>query len=1646
MRINISLIYITTYLVFTLVISAGLSAQNHRFVAIDRAEGLPHSNVTSIVQDKAGFIWFGTQDGLCRYDGYQFKVFRPDPNDKQSIYDSWITFLFIDHSGRLWCRFSSGGVSVYDPLQEKFLTLLHNSEDNSSLSSDHLNVTGNHSMAGAILQSSDGSIWLATDNGLNKVDPVSLKSTRYYKGSELEGGLTESDITCLFLDSAQGFLWVGTTEGLTRLNTKTNAVKHYRMGDLLSDNYIKCMLKGDDNVLWVGGRRSGLMRCKLDESQNIESVKTLFNQTKSPYLERANNIYSLLIAKSGHIWAGMDNGVFRIEADASDYKGFFVDKNDRNVISNLIEDEQGDIWAAGISNSYGLLKYSVSDEKMIEFDQEDRRLHGFSSNSIHQLYLDRMGVVWIGTSKDGVIKYNGSSKVFETFSESQISAQTKDEDEIYAIHVTNSGKTLIGSKTALIVLDKDMKVERKHYRGNKPDEFEWSISGAIAEVVGKPNKVWVGYFEGKILQYDLNKHTFDDFSISSNGSKIAFKEWSLREILVASDSTTYFATVSGGVVFQKYGTTDFKSLKELFPDNANFEIPVFCLGEDFQGRIWIGTNNSGLIIYDPLNKSVQYLKHEEGSDGLSHNEVRSIYQAKNGLVWVGTRFGLNRINPKTYEIKTYFQRDGLPSNTIHSILEDDQNKIWISTNMGLSRLDLGEEDRFSNFLMEDGIQGNEFNEGAAFKDKEGYLYFGGTDGFTKFHPEKIEMSSHNPELTLTSISVNQQEIKAGVGIQSNQILSKSITYTDRIELPFGLNNFTLFFSTLDFRMPVKNRFRYRLNSLEESWSYCNAGDHSATYGWLPSGNYVLEIQASDIDGSWSSHIRKIDIIVLPPWWESIWFRGILLAFFIFSTIGLSIWNIRRLRIQRSLLENMVKERTEKLHILNEELESQKMQVLNQNLELQNQQRNIRLLSDMGQKITSSVELNHVFVQIFQTISELMDIKELMIGTINEESNTLEIWGVNSDHELVTYDDVSMDCNNRLSVFVTKHNQKVVSNDLPDSCRTLLVDPDDKYFLPSANKSGIYLPLIGVGDVVKGVLVALESEYNAYDSRDENILSNLASYVSIALDNAHSYERIKTQSEQLVQLDQLKTDFYTNVSHEFRTPLSLIQGPAQELMKSGKRSVEDLKLLNIITRNANLLLNLVEQIMELSKIDGGVVKPVMKESCISDQFKSIGDSFRHLAQQKNINFDSKMPAETIRAIYDHNILNKICYNLINNAIKYTQNGGVVSLEVSYTASSVHFLVKDNGRGIPEKDLKHIFNRFYRGSLPSEYQESGAGIGLELVYQLVELIGGKMEVESTFSEEYSKTSGSEFKVWIPLRQKESTIDSNYVSPNYDGVKAEIHLDHSNTADKVDDLLKVCVLVVEDNEDLRNFIESRLKVNYRILTASNGKEALEQISKESPQLIISDVMMPVMNGLELCKTLKSNIDTSHIPIILLTAKDAENDQIEGLKAGANDYIVKPFNVDQLLFKVQNILNTRMQLIQKYREDVWTGIQDFGDEISPQDHQFLSKVREIIEENIDNTNLNIEYFCNTLGVSRTWLYNKMKGLLDVTMHDFIRVCKLKHGAKLMINERYSIAQAAYAVGFNDPKYFGRCFKKEFGMVPREYIRQMEKSSKENK
>jgi signal transduction histidine kinase/DNA-binding response OmpR family regulator/streptogramin lyase len=522
-----------------------------------------------------------------------------------------------------------------------------------------------------------------------------------------------------------------------------------------------------------------------------------------------------------------------------------------------------------------------------------------------------------------------------------------------------------------------------------------------------------------------------------------------------------------------------------------------------------------------------------------------------------------------------------------------------------------------------------------------------------------------------------------------------------------------------------------------------------------------------------------------------------------------------------------------------------------------------------------------------------------------------------------------------------------------------------------------------------------------------------------------------------EIEQVKNNFFTNISHELRTPLTLIIEPLKDLVK-GVNTGDEPKLYNLMLENANKLKIMIDQILDVSKIEAQKMTVNARYTEISSFTRQILSNFNSIATKRNINFDFHSPLGPLYAWIDHDKYEKILNNLVYNAFKFTQNGGSVDVKIDSIKSDVNernyeffrLTVEDSGAGISKDKVDNIFNRFYQ--VEDEYNQnlSGTGIGLSLVQEFVNLHHGQINVESQLG------SGTKFIVTLPmgkeyledhevdwemdLKPDEEDLIKSYNLPSIQSVKLE------NAP---------LLLIADDQPDMVQYIKSRLQTKFRIIVAENGVIAQDLALKDLPDLIISDVIMPEMNGFELCKRIKEDHRTSHIPIILLTAKADPESRISGLEIGADDYIQKPFDLDILIARCQNLILQRQKLSRIFKEELLLNnrIVHLGNK----DKNMIQNLIEYLENSIDDPDLTIDKICLKVGLSRSQFYRKILALTNQKPTEFIRTIRLKKAAELIINDFGTISEIAYSVGFGNLPYFTKSFKKEYGMTPKDYKKQ---------
>lgn len=522
------------------------------------------------------------------------------------------------------------------------------------------------------------------------------------------------------------------------------------------------------------------------------------------------------------------------------------------------------------------------------------------------------------------------------------------------------------------------------------------------------------------------------------------------------------------------------------------------------------------------------------------------------------------------------------------------------------------------------------------------------------------------------------------------------------------------------------------------------------------------------------------------------------------------------------------------------------------------------------------------------------------------------------------------------------------------------------------------------------------------------------------------------SKKLEELDEIKSRFFANISHEFRTPLSLIIGPLQQKIESttDQHEKEELQLMK---RNADRLHSLINQLLDLSKIESGMMKLHTEEGDISHFMKVMYSSFTSLAEQKRITYQLEIAETSITGFFDRDKLEKIMYNLLSNAFKFTPDGGQVSLHVHRENQNLVVRVKDSGSGIPADKISKIFDRFYQVDDSATRVAGGTGVGLALAKELADVHHGKLSVESPFPGASVERMGCEFKLVIPLSKEyyknEITIPSGSI---YKGVLSQADVSvFENRQGEVNPELPV-VLIAEDNQDMRSFIAETLENKFQIISAEDGLDALEKAVAQVPDLVISDWMMPRMDGHSLCVKLKDHKATSHIPIIMLTAKADQDSKLEGLQTGADDYLTKPFDARELIVRVLNLIEQRKKLRELFRQQIILHPKQIS--IKSPDAEFLDKVLSLMESNYPNALFGVEEFTQEIGLSRMQLHRKLKALTDTSPGEFLRQFRLERAKQLLKLPGIQVSEVAYQTGFNNLSNFTKAFKDFTGLTPSEF------------
>lgn len=787
-----------------------------KFNHITLEQGLSQTSVFSILQDHKGFMWFGTQDGLNKYDGYKFKVYQPNPENPDSINSNYITCMCEDKNGVLWIGTNSNGLNRFNRRQESFTHYRHIADNPASLSSDFIrDVCEDHL----------GVLWIGTaDNGLNQLDKQKQVFIRYPYRENDPAGLSGSSVGVIYEDRA-GVLWVGTLGGgLNRFDRETGTFHHFR-----ADPFNSKLL-------------------------NSDFITAIFED------------------HSGEFWVGTNNGLHLFDRKTGEAKRYLSNPDDPNTLTNngiirIYEDHSGVLW---IGTNYGLNQLNRRTEQFIRYLHDGGDPNSLSINYISSIYEDRSGILWIGTGGGGINKFDRQREKFITYRNIPGNPNSLSSSFVYSICEGKEGILWIGTNGGGLnrMQQKNETSAFTAYRSIPNDSTSLSSDYILCLMADRNELLWIGTNGGGLNRFNPQDETFIRYvNIPDNPNSLSNNN--VRALCEDQNGITWIGTFGGGLNRFDPKTETFNVYLNIPNDPTSLSHnTIRVIYEDSSGILWLGTDGGGLNRFN--SKTGQFTRYQTRSNdptSLANDLVMSIHEDQKKNLWIGTSVGLNHLDRETGIFTHYTEKHGLPNNVIYGILEDARGHLWLSTNKGLSQFDPRGK-TFKNYNVYDGLQSNEFNGNSCFKSRNGEMFFGGINGLSAFYPAEITHNTHVPPIVITDFLIFNKPVPIGPDFP----LQRPITETKEITLSYKQQVFSFEFVALNYTLPEKNQYAYMMEGFDEDWNYTTSDKRFVSYTNLAPGKYVFRVKGSNNDGVWNKAGTSIQITITPPMWKTWWFQ------------------------------------------------------------------------------------------------------------------------------------------------------------------------------------------------------------------------------------------------------------------------------------------------------------------------------------------------------------------------------------------------------------------------------------------------------------------------------------------------------------------------------------------------------------------------------------------------------------------------------------------------------------------------------------------------------------------------------------------------------------------------------------------------------
>lgn len=1305
-----------------------------------------------------------------------------------------------------------------------------------------------------------------------------VKGNIYYKSKSISGnyGLSQNSVHTIVRDHV-GYIWLGTAHGLNRFDGNKLVKYFHDAGDVysISSNNILLIYEDNDGNVWIT-TPEGINRY---DRKNDRFVRYVFSKTMgaSCIYETADELWFPDMAWKFHVYNKKDKSYTTKEISpppshhrtsiqiekilpfgqdnllvGTYFDGLFILNKKSSVLTPfcplpspgnrgiVIMDE----WIYCATNTH---VYQISHEGRILriFNQDNS---GLQSNILLDMEFNpRDSTLWVATDGAGIQMFDTRFKLVNSLQIGPNALDVLTDNSITDITISRDGMILLGTvRSGGLILYASYFQQFPYTNQSKYGPSNKTI---LCVYEDDEANIWLGTDGGGLNRFDRETLTFDHYGVT-DGLKIT-------SVVQFSEDVLLVGSYARGLLFFNKKTRRFSDahrnpLLAKIQKNA-----THALFRDSKGDIWI--SDGRLCKINRTEQTTQILSQTMGNYFQEMSPMfTSAMEDKEGIIWFSTYGGMfaysvrqqkftDRIplsnmpssfgrsvnamvpdtagnlvfgtdkallyyNLETKQISGYISNINYKNLMFQSVYFDADRNLWVGSNEGVVRI--SKKNAKENIFMFNTLDNKgslEYFQGAILKSTDGQLYLGSNEGLTRFDPKNVKPHMDSPATVITSFYMLTSE-KEGL---RDSILSINVFSHDSLTLDYSTASYQFNFNAFDIPFSESTEYAYQLSPFEKIWH--TGKGNAAIYSNLSAGAYTFKVKAQNRNGIWNSDSTNIQLTILPPWWNTAWFRLLMVLFFM--AVAYVIW---RASLERAKLRQEV--------------------------------------------------------------------------NINEK-----------------------------------------------------------------------------------------------------------------------------EKERLKEINQMKLRFFTNISHELKTPLTLIYNPLDHLVKTGASDSELRAMLPFLYRNAQRMTLLIDQILDFRKSELSVLRLMVNKSDIVADCRHILTYFAHQARIENIHLNFHGEPQSIEAWYDSDMLFKIVSNLISNALKNTPANGSVTLSLRVSESSLIIEVKDTGKGIPREDLDLIFERYYQ----VDNKIKGTGIGLALTQRLVSLHHGHIEVTSALNQ------GTTFTVTLPMGSNHfKKEDFATQKPNVPLTPAPINLEETQLH-KID-VQNISILIVEDEWELREYIAKLLQDTFAIITAKNGKEALEILLTKEPDLIITDVMMPQMDGIEFCKTLKSDLRISHIPVLMLTALTSVQRQIEGLKSGADAYMPKPFNTQLLFTQITAILNNRKIVKERFSHDL--GLKTDEVSQSSADDKFLHKAISIVEQNMEDPDFDVAAFVEQMAMSRTLVYTKIKAIAGKPIKDFIVNIKLRKAAELLKKTDKPISEISVLCGFADASYFSVVFRRNFKESPTSY------------